>query len=60
MQCTKKIERIFKLSMFLLAFGFQIADIPIDHPSCSKQHAVLQYRLVDHEKTDSTLVKRVK
>ncbi len=23
-----------------------MADIPVDHPSCSKQHAVLQYRLV--------------
>ena len=23
-----------------------MADVPTDHPSCSKQHAVLQYRCV--------------
>jgi len=23
-----------------------VADIPIEHPSCSKQHAVIQYRQV--------------
>ncbi|KAK9375238.1 SMAD/FHA domain-containing protein [Lipomyces chichibuensis] len=26
-----------------------VADVPLDHPSCSKQHAVLQYRLVVEE-----------
>ena len=25
-----------------------MADLPIDHPSCSRQHAVLQYRLVQN------------
>jgi len=25
----------------------QVVDIPLDHPSCSKQHAVIQYRLVN-------------
>ena len=39
---------------------FQIVDIAVDHPSCSKQHAVLQYRLVDYEKPDGTSGKRVK
>lgn len=24
-----------------------IADFPVDHPSCSKQHAVIQFRFVD-------------
>lgn len=23
-----------------------VADLPVDHPSCSKQHAVLQFRFV--------------
>ena len=36
----------------------QVADIPVDHPSCSKQHCVLQYRLVERDKEDGG-VKRV-
>ena len=32
----------------------------MDHPSCSKQHAVLQYRLVSYEKEDGTNGKKVK
>lgn len=31
-------------SAYLLGRHRRIADIPIDHPSCSKQHAVFQYR----------------
>lgn len=31
-------------SAYLLGRERLVADIPIDHPSCSKQHAVLQYR----------------
>ena len=38
--------------------AMQIADIPVDHPSCSKQHCVLQYRLVERPKEDGG-VKRV-
>ncbi|KAJ1730918.1 hypothetical protein LPJ61_002781, partial [Coemansia biformis] len=33
-------------SAFLFGRDRRVADIPIDHPSCSSQHAVLQYRLV--------------
>ena len=44
----------------LWLFYFQIVDIAVDHPSCSKQHAVLQYRLVDYTKTDGTASKKVK
>ena len=29
-------------------------DIPVDHPSCSKQHAVFQYRLVGYKKDDGS------
>lgn len=35
---------IHRQSAYLLGRQRRIADIPIDHPSCSKQHAVLQYR----------------
>ena len=38
----------------------QVADIPTDHPSCSKQHAVLQYRLVEVEYEDGTMHRVVK
>ena len=36
-----------------------IADIPVDHPSCSKQHAVLQYRLSEYTRDDGSRGKRV-
>jgi smad nuclear-interacting protein 1 len=39
---------------------YQIVDFPIDHPSCSKQHAVFQYRLVDYVKEDGRKGKKVK
>ena len=38
----------------------QVCDLPVDHPSCSKQHAVLQYRLVEYEKKDGSTGKRVR
>ncbi|KAJ2265790.1 Smad nuclear-interacting protein 1, partial [Coemansia sp. RSA 370] len=31
-------------SAFLFGRDRKVADIPTDHPSCSSQHAVLQYR----------------
>ncbi|EHB18721.1 Smad nuclear-interacting protein 1 [Heterocephalus glaber] len=40
--------------------GELIADIPIDHPSCSKQHAVFQCRLVKYTHADGTVGRRVK
>lgn len=33
-------------SCFLLGRDREIVDIPLDHPTCSAQHAVLQYRQV--------------
>lgn len=40
---------IYRQSAFLLGRDRNIADIPIDHPSCSKQHAVIQFRKVKGE-----------
>lgn len=37
---------IYRQSAYLLGRDRAIADIPIDHPSCSKQHAVIQFRKV--------------
>ncbi|KAG4065434.1 hypothetical protein HA402_002832 [Bradysia odoriphaga] len=51
---------IHRQSCFLIGRDRKICDIPIDHPSCSKQHAVLQYRLVPYEKEDGTTSKRVR
>ncbi len=43
---------IHRQSCYLLGRDRKVADIPLDHPSCSKQHAVLQYRMVDYKKHD--------
>lgn len=41
---------IHRQSAYLMGRDRKVADIPLDHPSCSKQHAALQYRLVTFEK----------
>ncbi|KAM3614570.1 uncharacterized protein V6R79_016242 [Siganus canaliculatus] len=51
---------IHRQSAYLLGRQRQIADIPIDHPSCSKQHAVFQYRLVEFTRADGTTGRRVR
>lgn len=51
---------IHRQSAYLMGRQRKIADIPIDHPSCSKQHAVFQYRLVDFTRSDGTSGRRVK
>ncbi|XDV40532.1 hypothetical protein PO909_009601 [Leuciscus waleckii] len=51
---------IHRQSAYLLGRQRKIADIPIDHPSCSKQHAVFQYRLVEFTRADGTSGRRVK
>ena len=42
---------LHRQSAFLLGKDRKIVDLPIDHPSCSRQHAVLQYRLVNGKVT---------
>lgn len=44
------VLHIHRQSGYLLGRDRKVADIPIDHPSCSKQHAALQYRLVSVKK----------
>lgn len=51
---------IHRQSAYLLGRQRKIADIPIDHPSCSKQHAVFQYRLVEFTRADGTVGRRVR
>ncbi|MEE6484029.1 hypothetical protein FKM82_013732 [Ascaphus truei] len=51
---------IHRQSAYLLGRQRRIADIPIDHPSCSKQHAVLQYRVVSFTRANGTAGRRVR
>ncbi|AWO96175.1 putative smad nuclear-interacting protein 1 [Scophthalmus maximus] len=51
---------IHRQSAYLLGRQRKIADIPIDHPSCSKQHAIFQYRLVPFTRADGTSGRRVR
>lgn len=51
---------IHRQSAYLLGRERRVADIPIDHPSCSKQHAVLQFRMVTYKKEDGNNGRRVR
>lgn len=50
---------VHRQSCYLLGRDRKIADIPLDHPSCSKQHAVLQYRLVPYTRHDGSSGRKV-
>lgn len=52
--------QLHRQSAFLLGRDRKVADVPVDHPSCSKQHSVLQFRLVDYKRPDGTMGRRVK
>ena len=54
------VLHIHRQSAFLLGRDRKIADIPVDHPSCSKQQAVLQYRAVNFNKDDGSSGRRVR
>lgn len=51
---------IHRQSAYLIGRDRKIADLPVDHPSCSKQHAVLQYRSVAFEKADGSRARRIR
>ncbi|CAN6557928.1 unnamed protein product [Malus baccata var. baccata] len=51
---------IHRQSCYLFGRERRVADIPTDHPSCSKQHAVIQYRQVEKEQPDGMLTKEVR
>nr|GEU68988.1 hypothetical protein [Tanacetum cinerariifolium] len=51
---------VHRQTCYLFGRERRVADIPTDHPSCSKQHAVLQYRQVDKEQPDGMLAKEIK
>ena len=47
-------------SAYLFGRDRLVADIPVDHPSCSKQHAVFQYRLVEYTRKDGSTGRLIK
>jgi len=47
-------------SAYLFGREREVADIPTDHPTCSKQHAVLQYRMIQKEDEEGEILKIVK
>jgi smad nuclear-interacting protein 1 len=51
---------IHRYSSYLIGRDRMVADIPVLHPSCSKQHAALQYRLVPFKREDGTMGKSVR
>jgi smad nuclear-interacting protein 1 len=51
---------IHRQSAYLMGRDRKIADIPLDHPSCSKQHAALQYRLVAYKRENGTEGKKIR
>ncbi|KAH9169027.1 smad nuclear interacting protein 1 [Lactarius sanguifluus] len=44
-----ELLHIQRQSAYLIGRDRTVADIPLEHPSCSKQHAVIQYRLVQQK-----------
>lgn len=50
---------LHRQSAYLMGRDRKVCDLPIDHPSCSKQHAALQYRMVARKKDDGTEANRV-
>jgi smad nuclear-interacting protein 1 len=48
------VYHVHRKTSYLIGKDRRVVDIPIDHPSCSKQHAALQYReMVDEESRKS-------
>lgn len=54
-----KVLHLHRQSGYLIGKLRRVVDIPVDHPSCSKQHAVFQFRLVS-EKVNGKTLKKVK
>ena len=53
------VLHLHRQSAYLLGKDRKVADIPIDHPSCSRQHAVLQYRCIPGTSVNGQKVTRV-
>ena len=52
------VLHLHRQSAYLMGKDRKVADIPIDHPSCSRQHAVLQYRCLPGKTADGQKITR--
>ena len=50
---------IHRQSAFLIGRDDRVADILLDHPSCSKQHAVIQHRLITLTEPETNSTTRI-
>ena len=50
---------LHRQSSYLLGRDNRVADIVLAHPSCSKQHAVIQYRKVKRKDKDGEVIEKV-
>lgn len=55
-----KIIHLHRQSAYMIGRDRKIAEIPVDHPSCSKQHAVFQFRVVPYTKKNGDRGRQVK
>eukprot|EP00128_Syssomonas_multiformis_P002820 Colp12_sorted_trinity150504_noHs@11278 len=53
------IMHLHRQSAYLFGRERKVADVPVDHPSCSLQHAVLQFRQVTNKKDDGSIVRKI-
>ena len=51
---------IHRQSAYLIGRDRVVTDFPVYHPSCSKQHAALQYRLVDTHNNEGLKCRQIK
>lgn len=58
---TESLQTIYlhRQSCYLIGRDKHICEMTVDHPSCSKQHAAFQYRLVPYEREDGSKGKHV-
>lgn len=57
----KHIETLYlhRQSVYLVGRDNRVADIVVAHPSCSKQHAVIQYRKVKRRNNEGEPIERI-
>jgi smad nuclear-interacting protein 1 len=57
----KHIETLYlhRQSSYLVGRDNRVADVVVAHPSCSKQHAVIQYRKVKRRNSEGESIERI-
>lgn len=55
-----EVVELYERSCWLIGKERLVVDFPLDHPSCSKQHAAIQFRFVEKRNEFGDRVGRVK